>query len=106
MHADEGFPLLRKKNSKPLSAPSVHALVLQMIPPLLALCQNRSKLKLYIAHLTDLCHDRDPSILSQLTPPSHYHCSDREDWEDELQNMTVQQVAKDQIAACLVVLSH
>lgn len=66
---------------------------LQMIPPLLALSQNRSKLKLYIAHLTDLCHDRDPSILSQLTPPSHYHRSDPEDWEDELQKMTVQQVA-------------
>lgn len=67
----------------------------QMIPPLLALSQNRSKLKLYIAHLTDLCHDRDPSILSQLTPPSHYHHSDREDWEEELQKMSVQQVAKE-----------
>lgn len=69
-------------------------LTLQMIPPLLALSQNRSKLKLYIAHLTDLCHDRDPSILSQLTPPSHYHHSDPEDWEDELQKMTVQQVVE------------
>ncbi|XP_060932448.1 ELKS/Rab6-interacting/CAST family member 1-like [Limanda limanda] len=64
----------------------------QMIPPLLALSQNRSKLKLYIAHLTDLCHDRDPSILSQLTPPSHYHHSDPEDWEEELQKMSVQQL--------------
>lgn len=64
-----------------------------MIPPLVALSQNRSKLKLYIAHLTDLCHDRDPSILSQLTPPSHYHHSDPEDWEEELQKMSVQQVA-------------
>lgn len=70
-------------------------LTLQMIPPLLALSQNRSKLKLYIAHLTDLCHDRDPSILSQLTPPSHYHRSDPEDWEDELQKMTVQQVVEE-----------
>ncbi|XP_067357561.1 ELKS/Rab6-interacting/CAST family member 1-like isoform X3 [Channa argus] len=67
----------------------------QMIPPLLALSQNRSKLKLYIAHLTDLCHDRDPSILSQLTPPSHYHNSDPEDWEDELQKMSVQQLERE-----------
>uniref|UniRef100_A0AAQ4NNL1 ELKS/RAB6-interacting/CAST family member 1a n=1 Tax=Gasterosteus aculeatus aculeatus TaxID=481459 RepID=A0AAQ4NNL1_GASAC len=64
----------------------------QMIPPLLALSQNRSKLKLYIAHLTDLCHDRDPAILSTLTPPSHYHHSDPEDWEEELQKMSVQQL--------------
>uniref|UniRef100_A0A1A7Z5S1 ELKS/RAB6-interacting/CAST family member 1 n=1 Tax=Iconisemion striatum TaxID=60296 RepID=A0A1A7Z5S1_9TELE len=67
----------------------------QMIPPLLALSQNRSKLKLYIAHLTDLCHDRDPSILSQLTPPSHYHHSDPEDWEEELQKMTVEQLERE-----------
>lgn len=66
-----------------------------MIPPLLALSQNRSKLKLYIAHLTDLCHDRDPSILSQLTPPSHYHHSDPEDWEKELQKMSVEQVLEE-----------
>lgn len=65
----------------------------QMIPPLLALSQNRSKLKLYIAHLTDLCHDRDPSILSQLTPPTHYHHSDPDHWEEELQKMSVEQVA-------------
>ncbi|KAM8751679.1 ELKS/Rab6-interacting/CAST family member 1 isoform X5 [Sparus aurata] len=67
----------------------------QMIPPLLALSQNRSKLKLYIAHLTDLCHDRDPSILSQLTPPSHYHHSDPEDWEKDLQKMTVEQLERE-----------
>ncbi|XP_049928715.1 ELKS/Rab6-interacting/CAST family member 1-like [Epinephelus moara] len=67
----------------------------QMIPPLLALSQNRSKLKLYIAHLTDLCHDRDPSILSQLTPPSHYHHSDPEDWEEELQKMSVEQLERE-----------
>nr|XP_019934602.1 PREDICTED: ELKS/Rab6-interacting/CAST family member 1 isoform X1 [Paralichthys olivaceus] len=67
----------------------------QMIPPLLALSQNRSKLKLYIAHLTDLCHDRDPSILSQLTPPSHYHHSDPEDWEEELQKMNVEQLEQE-----------
>ncbi|XP_034032595.1 ELKS/Rab6-interacting/CAST family member 1-like isoform X3 [Thalassophryne amazonica] len=67
----------------------------QIIPPLLALSQNRSKLKLYIAHLTDLCHDRDPSILSQLTPPSHYHHSDPQDWEDKLQKMTVDQLERE-----------
>ncbi|XP_031719323.1 ELKS/Rab6-interacting/CAST family member 1 isoform X2 [Anarrhichthys ocellatus] len=67
----------------------------QMIPPLLALSQNRSKLKLYIAHLTDLCHDRDPSILSQLTPPSHYHHSDPEDWEEDLQKMSVEQLERE-----------
>ncbi|XP_029289549.1 ELKS/Rab6-interacting/CAST family member 1-like isoform X2 [Cottoperca gobio] len=67
----------------------------QMIPPLLALSQNRSKLKLYIAHLTDLCHDRDPSILSQLTPPSHYHHNDPEDWEEELQKMSVEQLQRE-----------
>ncbi|XP_059917739.1 ELKS/Rab6-interacting/CAST family member 1-like isoform X2 [Gadus macrocephalus] len=64
----------------------------QMIPPLLALAQNRSKLKLYIAHLTDLCHDRDPSILSQLTPPSHYHHADPPAWEEELKKMTLDQL--------------
>ncbi|KAM7396570.1 hypothetical protein PAMP_019603 [Pampus punctatissimus] len=67
----------------------------QMIPPLVALSQNRSKLKLYIAHLTDLCHDRDPSILSQLTPPSHYHHSDPEDLEEELQKMSVEQLERE-----------
>uniref|UniRef100_A0A665UA78 FIP-RBD domain-containing protein n=1 Tax=Echeneis naucrates TaxID=173247 RepID=A0A665UA78_ECHNA len=67
----------------------------QKIPPLLALSQNRSKLKLYIAHLTDLCHDRDPSILSQLTPPSHYHDSNPEDWEEELQKMSVEQLERE-----------
>uniref|UniRef100_A0A3Q2VBT2 ELKS/RAB6-interacting/CAST family member 1a n=1 Tax=Haplochromis burtoni TaxID=8153 RepID=A0A3Q2VBT2_HAPBU len=67
----------------------------QMIPPLLALSQNRSKLKLYIAHLTDLCHDRDPSILSQLTPPTHYHHSDPEDWEEDLQKMSAEQLERE-----------
>lgn len=75
-----------------------------MIPPLLALSQNRSKLKLYIAHLTDLCHDRDPSILSQLTPPSHYHHSDPEDWEEELQKMSVEQVLEElSVSVCLYI---
>ncbi|XP_077371781.1 ELKS/Rab6-interacting/CAST family member 1-like isoform X2 [Festucalex cinctus] len=67
----------------------------QMITPVVALCQNRSKLKLYIAHLTDLCYDRDPSILSQLTPPTHYHRSDPHDWEEELLKMTAEQLEKE-----------
>lgn len=67
----------------------------QMIPPLLALSQNRSKLKLYIGHLTDLCQERDPSILSQLTPPSHYHHSDPEHWEEQLHQMTPQQLDRE-----------
>uniref|UniRef100_H2M3Y8 ELKS/RAB6-interacting/CAST family member 1a n=1 Tax=Oryzias latipes TaxID=8090 RepID=H2M3Y8_ORYLA len=71
----------------------------QMIPPLLALCQNRSKLKLYIAHLTDLCHDRDPSILSQLTPPPHYHHGDPAGWEEELQKMSLEQL-KQELEVC------
>ncbi|XP_054632890.1 ELKS/Rab6-interacting/CAST family member 1-like isoform X3 [Dunckerocampus dactyliophorus] len=67
----------------------------QMITPLVALCQNRSKLKLYIAHLTDLCHDRDPSILSQLTPPAHYSHSDPDHWEEGLHKMTAEQLEKE-----------
>ncbi|XP_061899127.1 ELKS/Rab6-interacting/CAST family member 1-like isoform X1 [Entelurus aequoreus] len=67
----------------------------QMIAPLVALCQNRSKLKLYIAHLTDLCHDRDPSILSQLTPPAHYQHGDPDRWEEELHKMSRQQLEEE-----------
>uniref|UniRef100_A0A8C8JPK8 FIP-RBD domain-containing protein n=1 Tax=Oncorhynchus tshawytscha TaxID=74940 RepID=A0A8C8JPK8_ONCTS len=64
----------------------------QMIPPLLSLSENRNKLKLYIAHLTDLCHDRDPSILSVLTPPPHYHHANPPAWEEELHKMTLEQM--------------
>ncbi|KAM9502674.1 ELKS/Rab6-interacting/CAST family member 1-like isoform 1-T2 [Salvelinus alpinus] len=64
----------------------------QMIPPLLSLSENRNKLKLYIAHLTDLCHDRDPSILSVLTPPTHYHHANPPAWEEELHKMTLEQL--------------
>ncbi|XP_019743894.1 ELKS/Rab6-interacting/CAST family member 1 isoform X1 [Hippocampus comes] len=67
----------------------------QMITPVVALCQNRSKLKLYIAHLTDLCYDRDPSILSQHTPPAHYHRSEPDNWEEELLKMPVEQLEKE-----------
>uniref|UniRef100_A0A8C8SEH0 ELKS/RAB6-interacting/CAST family member 1 n=1 Tax=Pelusios castaneus TaxID=367368 RepID=A0A8C8SEH0_9SAUR len=65
----------------------------QIIQPLLELDQNRSKLKLYIGHLTALCHDRDPLILHGLTPPASYHLDDdRAAWEKELQKMTQEQL--------------
>ncbi|XP_053111828.1 ELKS/Rab6-interacting/CAST family member 1 isoform X5 [Hemicordylus capensis] len=65
----------------------------QVIQPLLDLDQNRSKLKLYIGHLTALCHDRDPLILRGLTPPASYHLDDdRAAWEKELQKMTLEQL--------------
>ncbi|KAM9173916.1 ELKS/Rab6-interacting/CAST family member 1 isoform 1-T6 [Pangshura tecta] len=65
----------------------------QIIQPLLELDQNRSKLKLYIGHLTALCHDRDPLILRGLTPPTSYHLDDdRAAWEKELQKMTQEQL--------------
>ncbi|XP_016874555.1 ELKS/Rab6-interacting/CAST family member 1 isoform X11 [Homo sapiens] len=61
----------------------------QIIQPLLELDQNRSKLKLYIGHLTTLCHDRDPLILRGLTPPASYNLDDDQAaWENELQKMT------------------
>ncbi|XP_067392385.1 ELKS/Rab6-interacting/CAST family member 1 isoform X1 [Emydura macquarii macquarii] len=65
----------------------------QIIQPLLEVDQNRSKLKLYIGHLTALCHDRDPMILRGLTPPASYHLDDdRAAWEKELQKMTQEQL--------------
>ncbi|KAM6436866.1 ELKS/Rab6-interacting/CAST family member 1 isoform 4-T5 [Liasis olivaceus] len=65
----------------------------QVIQPLLDLDQNRSKLKLYIGHLTALCHDRDPLILRGLTPPTSYHLDDdRAAWKEELQKMTLEQL--------------
>lgn len=64
-----------------------------IIQPLLELDQNRSKLKLYIGHLTALCHDRDPLILRGLTPPASYHLDDDQAaWEKELHNMTQEQL--------------
>ncbi|XP_078194519.1 ELKS/Rab6-interacting/CAST family member 1 isoform X16 [Callithrix jacchus] len=66
----------------------------QIIQPLLELDQNRSKLKLYIGHLTALCHDRDPLILRGLTPPASYNLDDDQAaWENELQKMTQGQVS-------------
>uniref|UniRef100_A0A672RAQ5 ELKS/RAB6-interacting/CAST family member 1 n=1 Tax=Sinocyclocheilus grahami TaxID=75366 RepID=A0A672RAQ5_SINGR len=67
----------------------------QIIPPLIDLNQNRSKLKLYIGHLTALCHERDPHILQDLAPPSAYHRSQQDAWEEELQKMSPKQVRKE-----------
>lgn len=67
----------------------------QIIPPLIDLNQNRSKLKLYIGHLTALCHERDPHILQDLAPPSAYHRSQRDAWEEELQKMSMEEVGDD-----------
>uniref|UniRef100_A0A671SKI5 FIP-RBD domain-containing protein n=1 Tax=Sinocyclocheilus anshuiensis TaxID=1608454 RepID=A0A671SKI5_9TELE len=64
----------------------------QIIPPLIDLNQNRSKLKLYISHLTALCHERDPHILQNLAPPSAYHRSQQDAWEEELQKMSPEQL--------------
>ncbi|XP_029390547.1 ELKS/Rab6-interacting/CAST family member 1 isoform X4 [Mus pahari] len=65
----------------------------QIIQPLLELDQNRSKLKLYIGHLTALCHDRDPLILRGLTPPASYNVDgEQAAWEKELQKMTQEQL--------------
>ncbi|XP_039616498.1 ELKS/Rab6-interacting/CAST family member 1 [Polypterus senegalus] len=64
----------------------------QIIPPLLDLYQNHSKLKLYIGHLTSLCQDRDPQILQGLTPPTSYHRENRAAWEEELQKMGLEQL--------------
>ncbi|XP_037395470.1 ELKS/Rab6-interacting/CAST family member 1 isoform X10 [Pygocentrus nattereri] len=64
----------------------------QIIPPLIDLNQNRSKLKLYIGHLTALCHERDPHILQDLAPPSAYHRSQQDAWEEELQKMSLEQL--------------
>lgn len=64
-----------------------------IIQPLLELDQNRSKLKLYIGHLTALCHDRDPLILRGLTPPASYNLDDDQaTWKNELQKMTQEQL--------------
>ncbi|XP_060695414.1 ELKS/Rab6-interacting/CAST family member 1 isoform X5 [Hemiscyllium ocellatum] len=65
----------------------------QIIQSLLELNQNRSKLKLYIGHLTSLCQDRDSQILQGLTPPPAYGIdNDRAMWEEELQKMSSEQL--------------
>ncbi|XP_075711823.1 ELKS/Rab6-interacting/CAST family member 1 isoform X2 [Rhinoderma darwinii] len=68
----------------------------QMIQPLLDLDQNRSKLKLYIGHLTALCQDRDPQILQALRPPDSYYLDDsRAVWEQRLQKMTAIELSEE-----------
>ncbi|KAM5264171.1 ELKS/Rab6-interacting/CAST family member 1 isoform 1-T1 [Ctenodactylus gundi] len=68
----------------------------QIIQPLLQLDQNRSKLKLYIGHLTALCNDRDPLILRGLTPPASYNLDDDQAaWENGLQKMTQEQLQRE-----------
>ncbi|XP_029901817.1 ELKS/Rab6-interacting/CAST family member 1-like isoform X2 [Myripristis murdjan] len=64
----------------------------QILPPLLDLSQNRSKLKLYIGHLTSLCQERDPVILQDFAPPPAYHRSDSASWETQLHSMTQEQL--------------
>ncbi|KAM6986540.1 ELKS/Rab6-interacting/CAST family member 1-like isoform 2-T2 [Aplochiton taeniatus] len=67
----------------------------QVIPPLLDLSQNRSKLKLYIGHLTSLCQERDPVILQDLAPPPSYQRSDSTSWESQLHSMTQEQLEEE-----------
>uniref|UniRef100_A0A8C5ND56 ELKS/Rab6-interacting/CAST family member 1-like n=1 Tax=Gouania willdenowi TaxID=441366 RepID=A0A8C5ND56_GOUWI len=71
----------------------------QIIPPLLDLHQNRSKLKLYISHLTSLCRERDPVILQDLAPPPAYHRSDSASWHTQLHSMTQEQLEAE-LALC------
>ncbi|KAE8613506.1 hypothetical protein XENTR_v10007751 [Xenopus tropicalis] len=68
----------------------------QMIQPLIDLDQNRSKLKLYIGHLTALCQDRDPHILQELHPPAAYYLDDNQAaWEQRLQKMTTDELTEE-----------
>ncbi|KAM4748005.1 ELKS/Rab6-interacting/CAST family member 1 isoform 2-T2 [Rhinophrynus dorsalis] len=72
----------------------------QMIQPLIDLDQNRSKLKLYIGHLTALCQDRDPQILHSLNPPASYYLEDNQAaWEQRLQKMTPDELS-DELEKC------
>ncbi|XP_062238567.1 ELKS/Rab6-interacting/CAST family member 1-like isoform X2 [Platichthys flesus] len=64
----------------------------QILSPLLDLNQNRSKLKLYISHLTSLCQERDPIILQDFAPPPSYHRSDSATWHTQLRSMTREQL--------------
>uniref|UniRef100_A0A671VVE6 ELKS/RAB6-interacting/CAST family member 1 n=1 Tax=Sparus aurata TaxID=8175 RepID=A0A671VVE6_SPAAU len=64
----------------------------QILSPLLDLNQNRSKLKLYISHLTSLCQERDPIILQDFAPPPAYHRSDSTSWNTQLHSMTQEQL--------------
>nr|XP_043877645.1 ELKS/Rab6-interacting/CAST family member 1-like isoform X3 [Solea senegalensis] len=64
----------------------------QILSPLLDLTQNRSKLKLYISHLTSLCQERDPVILQDFAPPPAYHRTDPASWHTQLHSMTQEQL--------------
>ncbi|XP_077449862.1 ELKS/Rab6-interacting/CAST family member 1-like isoform X7 [Stigmatopora argus] len=72
----------------------------QILSPLLDLDQNRSKLKLYISHLTSLCQDRDPVILRDFAPPPAYHRADSaESWREQLRALTQEQLEAE-LALC------
>lgn len=68
-------------------------LFFQTLSSLLDLNQNRSKLKLYISHLTSLCQERDPITLQDFSPPPAYHRSDSASWHVQLRSMTQEQVS-------------
>ncbi|KAM6896543.1 ELKS/Rab6-interacting/CAST family member 1-like isoform 2-T3 [Lycodopsis pacificus] len=71
----------------------------QILSPLLDLNQNRSKLKLYISHLTSLCQERDPIILQDSAPPPAYHRSDSASWHTQVHSMTQEQLEAE-LALC------
>ncbi|XP_068587439.1 ELKS/Rab6-interacting/CAST family member 1-like isoform X5 [Cebidichthys violaceus] len=71
----------------------------QVLSPLLDLNQNRSKLKLYISHLTSLCQERDPIILQDFAPPPAYHRSDSASWHTQVHSMTREQLEAE-LALC------
>nr|XP_057933899.1 ELKS/Rab6-interacting/CAST family member 1-like isoform X8 [Doryrhamphus excisus] len=71
----------------------------QILSPLLDLDQNRSKLKLYISHLTSLCQERDPVILQDFAPPPAYHRADSASWHAQLDGMTREQLEAE-LALC------
>lgn len=71
----------------------MHPLFFQTLSSLLDLNQNRSKLKLYISHLTSLCQERDPITLQDFSPPPAYHRSDSASWHVQLRSMTQEQVS-------------
>lgn len=71
----------------------------RILSPLLDLNQNRSKLKLYISHLTSLCQERDPIILQDFAPPPAYHRSDSASWQTQLRSMTQEQLEAE-LALC------
>ncbi|XP_056878885.1 ELKS/Rab6-interacting/CAST family member 1-like isoform X5 [Takifugu flavidus] len=71
----------------------------QTLSSLLDLNQNRSKLKLYISHLTSLCQERDPITLQDFSPPPAYHRSDSASWHVQLRSMTQEQLEAE-LALC------